>query len=270
MTGRFAGKVAVVTGGGMSGDVTGIGAAISILLARGGATVGVVDRDEAAAQRTVDILAQDGAAAFGLIGDATREEECARFVQETVARGGGLDILVNNLGVTGVRKTAAIPDPWAFTMTVNLDATRHMTRYGVEAMLEGGAIVNVSSTAAVVQIRGNAQGSPRDERPTFGPGSAYAVSKGAVETLTLATAAQCGRFGIRANCVRPGEVWTAMVERLRENPQEWREERRLRSALRTEGTAWDIAHAVAFLASDEARWITGQVITVDGGMALLR
>lgn len=272
--GRFDGRVAIVTGGGSLSDVVGIGAAIAHVLARRGAVVAVVDRDRVAAERTIASVAAEGGHAHAVVGDATDDADRARFLAEAAALG-DVRVLVNNLGITSPPRAAATADPWAFVMRVNLDAAFDLTRRCAAAMRGGGSIVNVSSTSAVVAIRGN------DRRPAdrvdleaaagaFRP--AYAASKGGIEALTRSTAAHFGRYGIRANCVRPGEVWTHLVASARdpEAAQVWREERRLRSALQTEGTAWDVAHAVAFLAGDEARWITGQVLTVDGGMGVIR
>jgi NAD(P)-dependent dehydrogenase (short-subunit alcohol dehydrogenase family) len=174
-------------------------------------------------------------------------------VRETVERARVLHLLVNNVGITSAGRITEVDEAtFDRVMAVNLKGALLMTKHALPAMSDGGAIVNISSIATI---------RPRN-------GTSYAISKAALETLTRATAVQYGGQGVRANVVLPGEVWTELMARAYANPEEAarsREERRLRSILKTEGDAWDIARATLFLASDEARWITGQQLVVDGG-----
>ena len=255
--GRVAGRAAIVTGGGRSGDEMSIGRAIALLLAREGARVGVLDVNEDAARTTVAEIEGEGGAALAIHGDVTSEDDCRRAVAEVLEQAGRLDILVNNVGITaGAGLITEVDEAaWDRAMNVNAKGAFFMTRHAVPAMTGGGSIVNISSIATI---------SPRQ-------GTVYAISKKALEELTLATAVQFGAQGVRANSVLPGEVWTELMARAYPTAEEaarWRELRRRRSLLGTEGDAWDIAHAVLFLASDEARWITAQTLVVDGGITV--
>src|SRR6202035_4668691 len=140
-------------------------------------------------------------------------------------------------------------------MTINVDSMFYVSKYAIPAMIEtagGGAIVNVSSISAL---------RPRGL-------TAYTVSKGAVIALTKAMAVDHGAEGIRVNCVAPGPVYTPMVY-ARGMTEQARDTRRLASVLKREGTGWDIGGAVRFLLSDQARYITGQILVVDGGATLI-
>ena len=242
------GRVAIVTGGGLSGPAGGVGYAISRLFARHGARVAVLDRVAANAEVTVAHIKQAGGEALGVIADASSDEDCRRAVSETVERFGGLDTLVNS-AASGDRAALfdVTPERWDELVAVNLKTAWLMTRHAVAAMSAGGAVVNISSVAT--------------QRP--GPGTVYGVAKAGLENLTRGAASLLGPAGIRVNCVQLGEIWTAMAAR--NLPPEARASRRLGVALQTEGTAWDAAYAALFLASDRARWISGHVLTVDGG-----
>jgi NAD(P)-dependent dehydrogenase (short-subunit alcohol dehydrogenase family) len=174
-------------------------------------------------------------------------------VTSALERWGRLNILQNNVGI-GSRGTILDMEEaaWERMMRVNVTGMMLMARAAIPAMVEsgGGAIVQISSIAAWL---------PRGL-------TAYATSKGAVEALTRGLAADHGRDGIRVNCIEPGPVYTPMVQGTMSD--EVREGRRRATALGIEGTAWDIAHASVFLASDEARYITGVVLPVDGGVLL--
>jgi NAD(P)-dependent dehydrogenase (short-subunit alcohol dehydrogenase family) len=248
------GKVAVVTGGGAAGDGIGNGRAAAILLARAGAHVVVVDREAALAQRTVTMITEGGGSARAVEADVTRAADCAAIVQAALERFGRLDLLDNNVGI-GSRGTVLdeTEENWRRVMQVNVDSMFLMARHAVPAMQRqgGGAIVNVSSISAL---------RPRGL-------TAYTVSKGAVIALTRALAVDHGRDHIRVNCVAPGPVYTPMVYG-RGMRAEARERRRTASVLRIEGTGWDVGHAVRFLLSDYARYITGHTLVVDGGTTL--
>ena len=248
------GKVAIVTGGGAAGDGIGNGRGACILLARAGARVVVVDREKALAQRTVAMIEEAGGQGVAVEADVTRAADCAAVVQTALDRFGRLDLLDNNVGI-GSRGTVLdeTEENWRRVMQVNVDSMFLMAKHAIPAMRRqgGGAIVNVSSISAL---------RPRGL-------TAYTVSKGAVIALTRAMAVDHGREGIRVNCVAPGPVYTPMVYQ-RGMSANARDKRRQASALGIEGTGWDIGHAVRFLLSDHARYITGHVLVVDGGTTL--
>jgi NAD(P)-dependent dehydrogenase (short-subunit alcohol dehydrogenase family) len=252
----LAGKVAIVTGGGAAGDGIGNGRAAAILLARAGTQVLVVDRDLDLAERTVEMIAADGGVAAAHAADVTDEAQCRAMVVAALAQFGRLDFLDNNVGI-GSRGSVVETDPdaWRRVMQVNVETMYLVARHAIPAMIEtagGGAIVNISSISAL---------RPRGL-------TAYSTSKGAVIALTRAMAVDHARDGIRVNCVAPGPVFTPMVAAGGMSDAA-REQRRRASVLGVEGTGWDIGHAVRFLLSDHARYITGQTLVVDGGVTLL-
>ncbi|PYN19235.1 MAG: short-chain dehydrogenase [Candidatus Rokuibacteriota bacterium] len=248
------GKVAIVTGGGAAGDGIGNGRAAAILLARAGTRVIVVDRDVALAKRTVEMIEAGGGHGLAFQADMTRASDCAAVVEASMDRYGRLDYLDNNVGI-GSRGTVVdeTEESWRRLMTVNVDTMFLAAKHAIPAMRRtgGGAIVNVSSISAL---------RPRGL-------TAYSVSKGAVIALTRAMAVDHGPEGIRVNCVAPGPVYTPMVYS-RGMSAASRDRRRTASALKVEGTGWDIGHAVRFLLSDFARYITGHTLVVDGGTTL--
>jgi NAD(P)-dependent dehydrogenase (short-subunit alcohol dehydrogenase family) len=249
------GKVAVITGAGsQEGEGVGNGRATAVMFARAGARVVVVDAREDRAQETRRMIVDEGRGDVEVaVGDVTRLDDCRRFVATAAERFGGLDVLVNNVGVTGPRGTAEEVDleAWNAGLLVNVTSMMLMSKYAIPQMRErdGGVIINIGSVAG---LRG-------------GHASLlYPTSKGAVVNMTRAMAVHHAKDHIRVNCVCPGMVYTPMVQDDRMSP-EWREDRRLRSLLQTEGSGWDVAAAVAFLASDNARWMTGVVLPVDAG-----
>jgi NAD(P)-dependent dehydrogenase (short-subunit alcohol dehydrogenase family) len=250
------GKVAIVTGGGAAGDGIGNGRAAAILLARAGAKVLVVDRDLALAERTAAMIAEEGGVAAAVSYDVTESRQCAAMVDDAVARWGRLDCLDNNVGIGS--KASVVDETeenWARVMHVNVDTMFLACKHAIPAMIRtagGGSIVNISSISAL---------RPRGL-------TAYSVSKGAVIALTQAMAVDHGPDGIRVNCVYPGPVYTPMVY-TRGMTEQARETRRKASVLGREGTGWDIGAAVRFLLSEQARYITGQVLGVDGGATLV-
>jgi len=250
----LSGKVAVVTGGGAAGDGIGNGRASAILLAKAGARVVVVDRAGELAERTVAMIKEVGGEAVAFEADVTKAADCAAVVKAAETRFGRLDLLDNNVGI-GSRGSIVdeTEESWRRVMQVNVDTMFLAAKHAIPAMRRagGGAIVNVSSISAL---------RPRGL-------TAYSVSKGAVIALTKAMAVDHGREGIRVNCVAPGPVYTPMVYS-RGMTDTVRDRRRKASTLGVEGTGWDIGHAVRFLLSDYARYITGHVLVVDGGTTL--
>lgn len=246
------GKVAVVAGGGAKGDGIGNGRAASILMARSGAKVVVVDLDKELAEGTVAMIAAEGGEAIAVGADVTTDAGCLSVVQAAQGAFGGIDVLDNNVGI-GSKGTVVEEDPevWDRVMRVNVTSTFMMSKHAIPIMAArgGGAIVNVSSISAL-----------RPKGLT-----AYSASKGAVISLSRAMAVDHAAAGIRVNCVAPGPVYTPMVY-TRGMSDEVREKRRGASLLGIEGSGWDVGEAVRFLLSDRARYITGQTLVVDGGV----
>jgi len=253
MAGRLTGRVAIVTGAGSQTEGIGNGRATAVLFAREGARVLLVDRRLEAAGLTARLIADEHGEAEPFAADVTSEAACRAMVERALERWGRLDILVNNVGI-GIAKriTEVTLEEWELQMRVNVTSMVLASKHAIPAMVAtagGGSIVNVSSIASQ-RGRGLAP---------------YAASKGAVEALTRAMAADHGRDGIRVNAIAPGPAYTPMVS-ARGMPESVREARRKSTALGIEGTAWDIAWAAVYLASDEARWVTGVVLPVDGGV----
>ena len=252
--GRLAGRTAIVVGGGSSAPGIGNGRAAALVLAREGARVTVVDRSAEAAEQTVALIAADGGSAQAVAADATDDEQCRLAVQAAAGPDGPVHVLVNNIGLVGT--TASVVDielaEWDAMMTANVRPFVLVSRYAIPRMIDGGSVINVASIAGI-------RGTERVQ---------YSASKAAVLGLTNTMAAQHGPGGVRVNAVVPGSVWTPFVKRLTANPAQ-RDELRARRAhtnmLRAEGTGWDVAYAILFLASDESRWITSQALVVDGG-----
>ncbi|MFP3444083.1 MULTISPECIES: SDR family NAD(P)-dependent oxidoreductase [unclassified Pseudomonas] len=247
----MAGKVAIVTGAGAEGDGIGIGRAIAVVLAGEGAKVCLVDLDAQRAQDTLNQIESMGAEAFVISANVTLRDDCARIVEETMRRYGRLDVLVNNVGVaTPVALEADDEEAWTRVLNINLTSAMLMSRYSVPAMTQngGGSIINISSIAGI-----RAHGS-----------IAYGPSKAAMAALARELTVLYGRQGIRANTVAPGHVLTPLAMSLL--PEQMRVKRRNVGPLGIEGDGWDVALAVRFLASDEARFITGVHLPVDGGV----
>ena len=250
---RLENKIAVVTGAGSRGDVIGNGQAAAILFAQEGAEVLLVDSDEERVRRTLDAIRSRGDSASVFIGDVTDAASCEAMVETAVKRYGRLDILHNNVGIGGAGNVVeADPDVWDRVMEVNVKSMMLAGKYAVPRMAEtgGGAIVNISSISAI---------RPRGL-------TAYTVSKGGVMALTWGMAIDHAKDGVRVNCILPGPVYSSMVAPNMTATR--REIRRSSSPLGTEGTPWDVAWAAVYLASDEAKWVTGVCIPVDGGVTL--
>jgi NAD(P)-dependent dehydrogenase (short-subunit alcohol dehydrogenase family) len=244
----MAGRTALVTGAGQNGELPGVGYAISRVLAAQGARVAVLDRDASAAEHTVKSIVAAGGEAIAVVADVTSDRACADAVAEVVERLGGLDALVNNVASGDPAGLFEVtPERFAELMAINLGSAWQVTRHAVPVLPRGGAIVNISSVAVVAR----------------GPGMVYSVAKAGLENMTDGAATTLGPQGIRVNCVRVGMIWGAFAAA--NMPEERREPRRESTALKTEGTAWDIAHATLFLLSDRARWISGHTLTVEGG-----
>ena len=252
---RLEGKVALVTGAGSRGSGMGNGKAISVSFAREGAKVLLVDAMVERAAEILEVIRSEGGEAEVCEADVSLADDCSRMVQAVIEEYGRLDILVNNVGISRAGTVLQVSEEdWDYVMAVNVKSAVLGCRYAIPRMVEsgGGSIINISSVAAM---------------RAFSGGAAYAASKAAIVGLTTCMAADHGRDGIRVNCIAPGLVYTPMVApRLTE---ELRERRSASAPLGTEGTAWDVAAAAVYLASDEARWVTGVALPVDAGLIAL-
>jgi NAD(P)-dependent dehydrogenase (short-subunit alcohol dehydrogenase family) len=252
---RLAGKVAIVTGAGSRGPGLGNGRATAILFAREGARVILVDLYPERTAETLKVITSEGGQASALAADVTKLADCEAMVSEAVKIYGRLDILHNNVGIDSTGTIVEIDlREWEHVMEVNLKSVVLASRASIPQMRAngGGAIINISSVA--------------DLRPRNM--DAYTTSKGAVISLTQSMAFSHAAAHIRVNCILPGPVYTPMVSG--EMSPKTREGRRLSVPLQTEGTAWDVAWAAVYLASDEAKWVTGVSLPVDGGALLTR
>ncbi|GAA3214765.1 SDR family oxidoreductase [Microbacterium terregens] len=247
---KMLGRRALVTGAGQNGDLPGVGYSIALLLASHGAGVAVLDRSAEAAQRTVDRIVADGGEAFAVVADATDDLACERAVAEAVQALGGLDTVVNNVA-SGDRAGIfdVTPERFEQLIQINLMSAWYVTRHVAPILPRGSSILNISSVGV----------------SSRGPGMPYCVAKAGVENLTQGSATTLGPQGIRVNCIEVGGIWGSFAAANMD--ESMREPRRMATTLKTEGSAWDIAHAAFFLLSDAARWITGQILAVDGGPA---
>ena len=263
MVGRLEGKTALVVGAGQTpGETIGNGRAMAVLFAREGARVLCVDRVLERAQETASMIAEAGGEASAIQADVVRASDCALIVGEALARLGRLDILVNNVGIGGGDGPVHRVEEAAFDriLAVNLKGMWLVTKAALEPMRAqgAGAIVNISSLAA----------------KAGGIQLAYEVSKAGVNRLTAHVAISQARYGIRCNAVQPGLMDTPMAvagiaAASGRTQEEVRQERNVRVPLGGRmGSAWDTAHAALFLASDDAKFISGAILPVDGGMGV--
>ncbi|MGP4018730.1 SDR family NAD(P)-dependent oxidoreductase [Saccharopolyspora sp. 5N708] len=251
---RLDGKVAIVTGGGSRAAGIGTGRAAAVLFARHGASVLVVDREIAAARDTVRMIEEEGGRAVAHQADLTADNDCAAMAQAAVDRWGRIDILDNNVGTEGAGTILDVSaQQWDQVLDVNVKTIMLASRAVVPVMADtgGGAIVNLSSISAF---------RPRGLTP-------YTTAKGAVIALTRAMAIDHAGQGIRVNCIAPGPIYTPMVYADGMDP-ELRDRRRAASPLGIEGSGWDVGYAALFLVSDEARYVTGCTLPVDGGVSI--
>lgn len=259
MTDRLKGKVAIVTGAASRGEGVGNGKAMAMLFAREGAKVVLVNRSAERGEELREEIAAEGGEASVFAADMTRRADADGAVAAAMERYGRLDILVNNVGVGGPGTVETVEDElWQSTMSANVTTALNGCRAAVPAMRDsggGGSIINVSSIAGALGLISDVGA------------AAYATSKAAIHGLTLSVAADFAAEQIRCNCIIIGTVNTPMVAFMGE---EGRERRKRLVPLQIEGTGWDVGWAAVYLASDEARWITGLLLPVDGGLIPLR
>ena len=248
---RLEGKVALITGAG-----SGIGRAAAVRFAAEGARIVASDISEASAAETAAIVGESGGEATGLRGDVVSSSDAVAMVQAAVEAYGRLDVLLNSAGVSGRVEGATHEAVWDKVIDVNLKGTYLVSWHAVPEMEKagGGSIINIGSIMSLV-------GYPVGMGGGFNP---YNASKGGVLQFTRNLAVDLARKKIRVNCICPGYVETNMTRPLTENPEsyEFLKERHPMGRL---GQPEDIANAALFLASDEAAFVTGAPLIVDGG-----
>lgn len=263
---RLKNKVALVIGAGSIGEGWGIGKACAVQFAQQGAKVICFDRNLAAADETVNYVVENGGEAIAISGDATQSADVNDAVSMAQTHFGALDLLLNNVGTIFMGGVVELAEEnWDKIFDINLKSCFLAMKHAIPIMTEngGGAIVNMSSISSI--------------RYLSTPYAGYYTTKGALNHLTRVTAAQYAEKQIRVNAILPGLIDTPMARdsaiRNRGIQPEaiddaW-QEKASRVPLGRMGTAWDIANAAVFLGSDEASFITGQCLTVDGGQTLL-
>jgi NAD(P)-dependent dehydrogenase (short-subunit alcohol dehydrogenase family) len=265
MAGRLAGKTALVVGAGSIGPGWGNGKATAVLFAREGARVFCVDLNQAAAEETAAIIRGEGGEADAAPADAARAADVERIVAACLDRFGRIDVLDNNVGIAEVGGVVELAEEaWDRVFAVNLKSCFLTMKHVIPVMERqgGGAIVNISSIASI--------------RYTGVPYASYYATKAAMNQLTRTTAVQYAAKKIRVNAVLPGLMKTPMVEKSAGLAQSyaggdveamWRA-RDAQVPMGHMGEAWDVAAAALFLASDEAKYVTGIELVVDGGITL--
>jgi NAD(P)-dependent dehydrogenase (short-subunit alcohol dehydrogenase family) len=260
MVDRLKGKTAIVFGAGSSGPGWGNGKAAAVAYAREGARVACIDLAQEAAEETAAIIRGEGGSAVAITADVTDTDSVAEAVASTVAAFNRIDILHNNVGVTHMGGPVELTDEkFETALNLNIGSVYRSAKAVIPHMLRQGhgAIVNISSLAAI--------------RWTGYPYFAYYATKAAVNQATVALAMQYARSGIRANCIMPGLIDTPLIyKQISEQYASVDEMVAARNAavpIGKMGTAWDVANAAVFLASDEAQFITGVCLPVDGGQS---
>jgi NAD(P)-dependent dehydrogenase (short-subunit alcohol dehydrogenase family) len=255
MQGRVVGKVAIVTGAGSSGAGVGTGKAIAVTLAREGACVLLADKYPERAELTLGLITESGGTGAGAVfaADISRPGDCAAMVHAAVESFGGLDILVNNAGITShVPITQTTDELYDSIIGVNLTGSFNACKHAIPELIRrgGGSIVTIGSIAGV-----------RDSGSTH---PAYSASKAALLGLTVDLAGAYGRDNVRVNAILPGLIDTPMATGVPSSGTAL-SGAGVPNLLARKGDAWDIANAALFLCSDEAAYITGVMLPVDGG-----
>lgn len=260
MNGRLQGKSAIVFGAGSSGPGWGNGKAAAVAFAREGARVACVDLVAEAAEETAAIIREEGFEAIAIAADVTDLASIEAAATKTAEAFGGIGILHNNVGVTHMGGPVELDEKkFQAALDLNIGPVYRTAKAVLPHMLKagGGAVVNISSLAAIRYVG----------YPYF----AYYATKAAVNQATVALAMQYARQGIRANCIMPGLIDTPLIYKQISGQygsvDEMVAARNAMVPLGKMGTAWDVAAAAVFLASDDARFITGVCLPVDGGQS---
>lgn len=251
---RLKDKVAIVVGAGSIRPGVGNGKATAILFAKEGARVACVDVRFEAALETANVINQQGGEAIAIAADATKDSDVQKMVQQVISKYGKIDILFNNVGIgLGESGLKITEQDWDTVMNTNLKSILITCKHVVPEMIKNGrgAIVNNASMAAF-----------------YGHYNyPYAASKAGVVALTRCLAVGLAKYNIRVNCVAPGYIATPMVSPLMGARRDAAIDQRV--PLKRHGTPEEVAYTVLFLASDEASFITGQTICVDGGLSAM-
>lgn len=254
MNERLKGKAIIAMGAGTKGEGIGNGRAAAIQFAREGGLVLCVDQDESAAATTVEMITDEGGIAVSYSADITNARECQGTVRACIKEFGKLDVLLNNVGVPSQMEIVdTSEETWTQIFDVNLKGMFMMCKQAIRAMIEGGggSIINVSSLASLRSF----------------PDASYVSSKGAVNALTIYIAGRYGRHNIRANVLLLGFIDTPLARPAWEN-ENIREVNLRQVPMRRFGSPYEVATAAAFLASDEASYINGAIIPIDGGLSI--
>jgi NAD(P)-dependent dehydrogenase (short-subunit alcohol dehydrogenase family) len=267
MAGRLQDRVAIVVGAGSSGPGWGNGKCTAVTFAREGAKVMCVDLKRAAAEETVGLIQKDGGEAMAFEADSSKNASVKAMVDACVAKWGRIDVLDNNVGIGSTGGPVELgEDEWDRVFDVNVKSFFLTAKHVLPVMEKqgGGAIVNVSSIASIRSPKGVSY-------------IAYNASKGAVNALTMAIASQYAEKGIRCNAILPGLMHTPMIDFLAEQYAKGEKDhnqaydkmiaiRHRASPTGKMGTGWDTANAALFLASDDAAYVNGHLLVVDGGI----
>ena len=250
--GRLEGKVALVVGAGKRGDLAGTGYASAMLFAKEGAKVVLADYDLGRAEAAQRDIAAAGGESRIAQADVTQEDDIRAMIDACQREYGGLHILFNNVATAGLGMVTEIEEAdLDNTLAINLKSALLTCKHAVPLMTDsgGGSIINIASIDGL--------------RAGFKRNVPYAVTKAGLVQLSRVMAVHHGRDNIRVNAIAPGHIHGAFVRTL---AADTRDLRRRAGPLGTEGTAWDVAWAAVFLASDEARWISGLVLPIDAGL----
>ena len=251
---RLEGKAIIVVGAGTKGEGLGNGKAAALQFAREGAKVLCVDQNESAAATTAKIIREEGGEAEVCVADIVNAAECERIVEACLKHFQKLDVLHNNVGIPSMREIVdASEEAWGKAFDVNVKGMFLMCRQAIPVMKAGGggSIINVSSVASIRAF----------------PDAAYVSSKGAVNALTLYIAGRYARYNIRANVLLLGYIDTPLARPAWVN-EKVREINLRQVPMRRFASPWEVATVAAFLASDEASYVTGAILPVDGGLSV--
>ena len=253
MQNRLEDKAIIVVGAGTKGEGIGNGKAVAVQFAREGARVLCVDKDESAVQDTVKLIREEGGTAKVCVADIVNATECKEVVGKCLGQFKKIDALHNNVGIPTMMEIVDTDEAtWDNTFEINVKGMFLMCKFAIPHMIEGGggSIINVSSVAAIRSF----------------PDAAYMSTKGTVNSLSLYLAGRYGRYNIRANTLMLGFIDTPLARPAWDN-EKVKEINLKQVPMRRFASPWEVATVAAFLASDEASYINGAILPVDGGLS---